>query len=121
MSDKTLGVEKAAERLKKKLEVDKVSLGDYKLSEVKQKKPNTHKNSKASTEERHRVKRNKSSFYLSNVAVEALNRVYISRFSENSKITRSTLICEAIDLLYSKQNRRKTDVSSNSEQPDFSI
>lgn len=119
MSNKITGIEKAAERLKKKLKEEKVSLQDYKISNSESKKCNDKKRATTSIEERHRVKRNKCSFYLSNAAIDALNKVYIARFSENTKIDKSTLICEALDLLYAKQNRRKIDTSTNFDQPEF--
>ena len=118
MSDnnkQSIGIKKASEKLKKKLkEEERVSLKDYKLSEaISVKSPELR------SEERHRVKRNKRSFYLSNTAVEALDKVYITRFSENNKTDKSSLICEAIDLLYSKQKRRKIEFSNTPEQTDL--
>lgn len=119
MTDKPIGIEKAAERLKKKLKVDKVTLDNYKLSDHAQKTPLSQNGPRSNIEERHSVKRNKCGYYLSNAALETLQKIYIARLSENKKTDKSSLICEAIDLLYAKQNRRKSEPKNFSEQPDF--
>ena len=45
----------------------------------------------------------KATFCLDALAVEQLNEVYIKRLSTNQKSDRSSLICEAISLLFEKE------------------
>lgn len=47
----------------------------------------------------------KATFCLDSIAVEQLNAVYIKRLGANQKFDRSSLIYEAISLLFEKENR----------------
>ena len=111
------GLKKASEKLRKKLESDeKVSLKSYTLSKTNE--PPSQEQVLLSKNP-HAVKPHRKGFRMSTVALKKLQKVYVSRYSENPKITHSALICEAVDLLFSKQNRKKTEIDSDLEQSDF--
>lgn len=95
------GILKAAERLKQKLKEDKLSFKDYKLSSNKERKQVD------ASVNPHQVKPHKATFYLSDKAFELLDSIYISRYSEGDKSGKSALICEAIELLAVKQEKKK--------------
>ena len=116
-SKQSSGVRKASEKLRKKLKEDeKVSLKSYTLSDA-QDQPK--RDPSPLKEDIHSVKPHRKGFRISTIALKKLQRVYVDRYSENPNITHSTLICEAIDLLFAKQNRKKTEKNSLSEQADF--
>lgn len=121
MSDKnkqSIGVKKASDRLKEKLkEGEKVSLKSYTLSNSED--VNRHKIEKSSPKNPHEVKPHRKGFRMSSVALSKLQKVYVARYSEDPSITHSTLICEAVDLLFAKQSRKKTENNLLSEQVDF--
>lgn len=113
-----IGVKNASERLKKKLKEDeKVSLKSYTLS--KSKDQTLQKEEKNSRKSPHDVKPHRKGFRMSSIALSKLQKVYVARYSENPRITHSTLICEAVDLLFSKQSRKKTENNLLSDQADF--
>ncbi len=93
------GVAKAAEKLKNKLKREKVSFSNYKLSSKEETQP-------TSSLTRHQEKPHKVSVYLSDAALKLLDFVYIQRYQENNKISKSMLICEALELLASKQEKK---------------
>ncbi len=93
------GVSKAAEKLKNKLKSEKVSFNNYKLSSKETPRP-------TSSLTKHQEKPHKISVYLSDAALKLLDFVYIQRYQENNKISKSILVCEAIELLASKQEKK---------------
>lgn len=116
--EQSVGIKKVAEKLKKKLkENEKVSLKSYTLSKTSEQNRQNEENS--SQKDPHAVKPHRKGFRISSVALKKLQQVYLMRYSENPSITHSTLICEAIDLLFAKQNRKKTENIPVSEQADF--
>ena len=47
--------------------------------------------------------RAKATYCLDSIAIEQLNQIYIKRLSTHQKSDRSSLICEAISLLFEKE------------------
>ena len=112
------GIKSASEKLRKKLKSDeKVSLKSYTLSASKEQPSQEVK--ELLSKNPHHVKPHRKGFRMSSIALKKLQKVYMARYSENPNITHSTLICEAVDLLFSKQSRKKTENNSLSEQVDF--
>lgn len=117
-SKQSTGIKKASERLKEKLQDDeKVSLKSYTLSNAEERTKQNEKNPLPKNP--HNIKPHRKGFRMSSVALKKLQKVYVARYSENPSITHSTLICEAVDLLFAKQSRKKTEESSLPEQADF--
>ena len=109
------GVKKASEKLKKKLkDEEKVSLKSYTLSKTEQQKDNERPSI-----DPHSIKPHRKGFRMSSVALRKLQKVYVARYSEDPSITHSALICEAVDLLFAKQSRKKTEKNLLSDQDDF--
>lgn len=111
---KSVGLQKASEKLKSKLKSDeKVSLNSYILSKTE------NQEEEKTPQDPHAVKPHRKGFRMSSTALNKLQKVYVSRYSEDPSITHSTLICEAVDLLFAKQNRKKTEKNYPPEQSDL--
>jgi len=59
------------------------------------------------TEELERLKKFKTTIYMSKEVEDLLNEVYIKRLRDRKKTDKSTLLCEGIRLLYEKEIERK--------------
>lgn len=117
-NEQSTGLKKASERLKKKLkEEEKISLKSYNLSKTEDQERQSEEN--LFSKNPHSVKPHRKGFRISSFALKKLQKVYVDRYRENPRITHSTLICEAIDLLFAKQNRKKTEKNPLDNQSDF--
>lgn len=60
-------------------------------------------NEEASSQVVKSTKKTKATIYLTEEAEHAFTELYIARYRKNKKIDRSTIACEAIQALYTKE------------------
>lgn len=86
------GIKDVGKKLKNKL-----SLDDYKISSEEEKTQN------AKTLKTQNVKKFRTTIYLPEEENHMLNEIYSRRLLANKKKDRSSLMCEALKLLYEKE------------------